>query len=87
MTGCSSYTAEYEAIFALELALKIPIVSLRICGDSELIVKQLRREYNVKKAELVPYHKKMEQLLTEFEEVKILHMQRAMSARAYAFTA
>lgn len=55
---CSNNEAEYKSVIAeLELALRIPIEELTIYGDSELIVKQLRGEYVVRKVSLVPYHK------------------------------
>lgn len=57
--GCSNNTAEYEAVITrLELVLQIPVTSLTIYVDSELVVKQLCRKYNVKKTELIPYHEK-----------------------------
>lgn len=45
---CSNNTAEYEAfISGFELALKIPMTNLTIYHSSELIVKQIRTNYNV----------------------------------------
>lgn len=59
---CSTNMAEYEAVFpGLELTLQRPVTSLTIYGDWELVVKQLMGEYSMKKMELVPYHKKVEQ--------------------------
>lgn len=52
------------------MALQIPITGLTTYNDSELIVKQLRGEYSLKKMELIPYHKRVEHLLAQFEEVK-----------------
>lgn len=47
---CFNNEVEYESVIAeLELALQIPIEELTIYGDSELIVKQLRGEYVVRK--------------------------------------
>lgn len=58
-TGCSNKTTEYEAVITgLELALQIPVTGLTIYSDSKLGVKQLREEYNVKKAELIPTMKR-----------------------------
>lgn len=63
--GCSNNEAEYESVIAgLELALQIPIEELTIYGDSELIVKQLRGEYVVRKVSLVPYHKRADYLMS-----------------------
>lgn len=62
----------------LELAMQILVTSLTICGGSELIVKQPHGEYSVRKTEQVPIIKRPEQLLRQFEEVKIFHVRRAL---------
>lgn len=42
--------SQYEAVITeLELALQIPVTNLTTYGDSELVVKQLREEYGIKK--------------------------------------
>lgn len=41
----------------------------------------------MKKMELTPYHKRAEQLLAQFEEVKILHDRRIINARANTLAA
>lgn len=83
-TGCCNNTTECGyVIAAVEMALQIPVTNLTIYDDFELIVKQLRKEYSVKKVEPIPYHKR-EQLLKQFEEVKILHVRRVVKARADA---
>ncbi|KAK2992052.1 hypothetical protein RJ640_009782 [Escallonia rubra] len=52
--GCSNNEAEYEAIIAgLELSLKVSIDDLTIYGDSELIIKQLNGEYQIRKPNLI----------------------------------
>lgn len=38
----------------------------------------------MKKAELIPYHKWADKLLTQFEEAKIVHVRRVTDARADA---
>ncbi|KAG5556090.1 hypothetical protein RHGRI_006649 [Rhododendron griersonianum] len=81
--GCSNNEAEYEAVIArLELALQIPIEELLVYGDSELVIKQLRGEYIVKKASLAPYHEKASQLLSQFRKVNIFHVKRRINAQA-----
>lgn len=68
---CSKSTMEYEAIITrIKLALQVHIANLIIYSNSELIVKQLRWEYNIRKVVLIPYHSGVEKLLTQFEEVK-----------------
>ncbi|KAG5528415.1 hypothetical protein RHGRI_029180 [Rhododendron griersonianum] len=81
--GCSNNEAEYEAVIAgLELALQIPIEELLVYGDSELVIKQLRGEYIVKKASLTPYHERASQLLSQFRKVNIFHVKRRINAQA-----
>lgn len=52
----------------MELALQIPITDLIIYGDSELLIKELRGEYVVRKRELHKYHQRAEQLLAQFDK-------------------
>ncbi|KAK2997285.1 hypothetical protein RJ639_025852, partial [Escallonia herrerae] len=81
--GCSNNEAEYEfVIVGLELALQIPIIELTIYGDSQLVVKQLRGEYTVRRTNLVPYHERANQLLSQFGKVQIFHIRRGVNARA-----
>ncbi|MBV8149325.1 MAG: ribonuclease HI family protein, partial [Candidatus Eremiobacteraeota bacterium] len=51
--------AEWTAlVIGLEAAAKREVRRLAVRLDSELVVKQLRGEYRVKKAELQPLHKR-----------------------------
>jgi len=55
---CSNNVAEYQVLsLGLEMAIKIGITDLNIYGDSQLVINQLLDEYEVKKEDLVPYHK------------------------------
>jgi len=64
--------AEYKAIiWGLENALSARVASLRIIADSELIIKQLRGEYKVKKKELQVLCADASKLLARFAEVSL----------------
>lgn len=66
---CSNNNGGIRAFtIGLELALQIAIPKSTIYDNSELIVKQLRVEYSVKKAKLIPYCKRAEEVLKQFEE-------------------
>ncbi|XP_058202937.1 uncharacterized protein LOC131317399 [Rhododendron vialii] len=70
--GCSNNEAEYEAVIAgLELALHVPIEELLVYGDSELVIKQLRGEYIVKKASLAPHHERAKPVAFTIQERRI----------------
>jgi ribonuclease HI len=75
--------AEWTAlVLGLEAASTRGIRRLAVRLDSELVVKQLRGEYRVKKAELQPLHKRALALLRHFERVDIRHVPRKENALA-----
>ena len=52
------------------------IKDLDICGYSQLVIHQLLKEYEVKKENLVPYHRHALQLLDRLGIVKLEHVPR-----------
>jgi ribonuclease HI len=50
--------------------------------DSELVVKQVRGEYKVKKEELKPWSVKVKQSLSKFNTFKVLHVYREHNKEA-----
>ena len=54
---CTNNAAEYNAlIIGMQLAAEIGVQYLEAFGDSQLIVNQVRGEYEVRHPDLVPYH-------------------------------
>jgi len=52
---CSNNVAEYQAlILDLQMALEMGIKDLDVYGDSQLLINQLLKEYEVKKEDLIP---------------------------------
>lgn len=45
------------------------------------MIKQLRGEYTVLKVELISYHKRAK-LLSQFEKLEVIHIQRSANAEA-----
>jgi ribonuclease HI len=75
--------AEYRALLAgLERALALGGKRLRVRADSELMIKQLRGDYQVKHARLAPLHREVRRLLGCFEHVELRHVRREFNARA-----
>ena len=82
---CSNNEAEYEAlIFGLLLALSMEVCSLRVHGDSQLIVRHVNGVYEVRKPELMPYCEAARKLMNEFKHIEILHVPRSRNALADA---
>lgn len=75
--------AEYEALlWGLATALDEGVRDLRVCADSELVVKQLAGVYRVKNEGLKPLHAAAKGLLRRFGSVEIVHVRRELNAAA-----
>jgi ribonuclease HI len=75
--------AEYRALIAgLERALAMGVGSLEVRADSELMIKQLRGDYQVKNARLLPLFRDARRLLGSFERVELKHVRREFNKRA-----
>lgn len=69
--------AEYKALItALEKAGELGAKRIKILGDSELIVKQMRGEYRVKNPELRVLYDEAQALLHQFDRATIDHNYR-----------
>jgi ribonuclease HI len=82
--GCvTNNNAEYEAlIWGLETALDEGVRRLRVCADSELVVKQVNGLYRVKNEGLRPLWTKARSLIGRFESVEVVHVRREQNAAA-----
>jgi ribonuclease HI len=75
--------AEYEALRqALEVAADHGFDEVDVRGDSELIVKQVRGEYDTNDPELREYRIDVRELLTNFEDWSLSHVPREINDRA-----
>ncbi|WP_340100834.1 ribonuclease HI [Salinibaculum salinum] len=75
--------AEYEALRqALEVAADYGFDEVDVRGDSELIVKQVRGEYDTNNPELREYRVQVRELLTEFADWSLSHVPREINERA-----
>jgi ribonuclease HI len=77
--------AEYQALlWGLATALDHGVREIRVCADSELVVKQLTGVYRVKNEGLRPLCAQAKSLLLRFASVEIAHVRREMNAAADA---
>ena len=69
--------AEYTAlIVALQKAIELGARRVKVLGDSELIVKQMRGEYRVKNPDLRVLYEQAQNLFRKFESASIDHNYR-----------
>ena len=75
--------AEYAALLqAVEAARDLGIDEADIRGDSQLIVKQIRGEWETNDPELRERRVRVRELLTDFERWSIAHVPREVNERA-----
>jgi ribonuclease HI len=77
--------AEYRALLlGIELARELGAEEVEFLGDSELIVRQVRGEYKVKKPELKPLHAEAQAKLAKLPKWSIRNVPREHNAEADA---
>lgn len=75
--------AEYTALIrGLETALGLGARKVEIFSDSELLVRQVCGQYQVRSLTLKPLHRQVLSLARRFAEFRIQHVPRSQNARA-----
>lgn len=75
--------AEYRAIIAaLEEALPLDANEVELNSDSELVVKQVKGQYRVRKEDLRPLYQRVKQLQSSLKGFKIKHIPRQQNREA-----
>ncbi|XP_071912233.1 uncharacterized protein [Coffea arabica] len=85
---CSNNVAEYQTlILGLEIAVDMKQLDIQIYSDSQLVINQLLKSYEVKKSELIPYHKYTMQLMRRLGGASIKHVPRRKNKQVDALAA
>ena len=75
--------AEYRAIIAaLEKALALGARQVELNSDSELVVRQIKGQYRVRKEALRPLYQRVKQLQSRLEGFTIKHIPRQQNREA-----
>jgi ribonuclease HI len=75
--------AEYQAlILGLKMARNLGVKKIQVFADSELLVRQLKGQYRVKAAHLLPLYEAAQRTRKEFETFDISHVPREMNSLA-----
>lgn len=75
--------AEYKALLlGLEELTKMKVGEVECFLDSELVVKQLKREYRVKNQDLAPLFIKAWNLAQGFKKCQFIHIRREQNTEA-----
>ncbi len=75
--------AEYQAVVqAIRKAKELKAKELDFYLDSELVVKQLNREYKVKNEKLAPFFVEIYNTSMEFDKVRFFHVPREQNKEA-----
>ncbi|RVW30241.1 hypothetical protein CK203_088694 [Vitis vinifera] len=82
---CLYNEAEYEVIFSgLDLALALSVSKLRVYSDSQLVVRQVQKEYEANDARMTRYLTKVRDTLQRFTEMDNRKDRRTENGRAEA---
>lgn len=75
--------AEYRAlILGLTAVARFQPAAVRVCMDSELIVRQMNGEYRVRDESLRPLYEEARQLVAALPAVSFIHVPRGQNALA-----
>ena len=80
---CTNNTAEYEALVqGLRKEIELKVENLKLYGDSEIIVKQIRKQIHCISPHLKAYQNEMWDLVTNFYAFNIVCIPRLKNAVA-----
>ncbi|XP_024171557.1 uncharacterized protein LOC112177497 [Rosa chinensis] len=73
--SCTNNVAEYEAFIAgLATAHELRVKKIKVTGDSNLVISQLKGDFAVKEATLAPYRTLAKKLIKKFEQITLKHI-------------
>jgi len=77
--NCAEYCG---LILGLQEAVKRNIRGLKVCGDSQLVIKQMKGEYKLKSEKLYPLYSEAKKMENTFDKIVYEHIYRQYNTRA-----
>lgn len=75
--------AEYSAlIIGLYHARNLELPELLVCGDSQMVIKQMLKEYKVKSENMIAMHKEATNIAKDINNIRFQHIYREQNTRA-----
>ena len=72
---CTNNVAEYKAcVLALQAAIEKKIKSLKVYGDSALVICQLNDEWETRDSKIISYQEFIKKLIEQFEDITFKHL-------------
>jgi ribonuclease HI len=79
--------AEYNGLICgLKEAVKQGVEDLVVKGDSLLIIQQMRKEFQIRSSNLLPFYQEAAAIVKEFAKIEFKHVYRAENQRADALS-
>ncbi|XP_012487763.1 uncharacterized protein LOC105800959 [Gossypium raimondii] len=74
---CTNNMTEYEAcIMGIRAAIECKIKVLKVCGDSALVIYQLKGKWETKDPKLISYRRMVLELMDEFDDITFCYLPR-----------
>lgn len=75
--------AEYTALLeGLKKAISLGYHNIQVMADSELMIKQLNKEYKVKNPDIKVIYDQIQTLIKDLKTIKFTHVRREKNVRA-----
>ena len=82
----NNYAEYIGLIIGLEAAVEQNITHMTVKGDSLLVIKQMRGEYNVSSPNIIDLYKRAKELSSKIRTIEFIHVYRAYNKRADALS-
>ena len=77
--------AEYSGlILGLKSLMKYREQSIKVHGDSKLVIEQMKGNWKVRAPNLIPLWKEANELIKNFKDIEFIHIDRSLNAKADA---